>query len=504
MSPVSGDTPGGSARDLRLVDVFSVQHRTHPVSHTGRRRIASVSKILAVTIALVGISLTGASCASSGGVDATPVVAIEDKGGYYAVDVNLTQASRREVGHQLAESILAAVPGYEQILDQAVLNQVSLMETVGLDFAMLSERAQTILANPAFHTPYKEEIAGMQEVFSDQHDVPGDGILSANEVLVFQLLPDVVRAFSCSASAAYGSGTDSGNTIIGRNLEWIDSLIPEIGQIHAVTTYRNADSAVVNIGVLGQLTAVTMFNDSKLFGAILDSATTDLEVQPPVIVPYPGDLSFTRSYSFDLRYALENFSAMQDVADYMTNADHVYAFNHLIFLADGQTAGVIENDVNLEPKTPGNRALRVEESRFNEEVPQDQQWPIRGAIATVNDFRLPGNDYADALSDTARWTSFQELYAPLADGETISIDDMKAITGYHPADTGLMERGAIFVHETTAEIDEWTGLGDTPFIFNTFQSVILDTETMELWISFTPADDLLADPRYERVANPFE
>ena len=461
-------------------------------------------KFLFTTALIVGIALSLVSCSDDNQEPTPNAVLIQQQIGYYDVKLNFTDTSHFEVGRQFASAIQRTVPDYEQVVDRALLVQMFFLGKAGLTFDIVKTRARTLLDNPKFHGAYRDEIAGMQEVFSYQTDVLGDGKLSANELLVVQFVPDVMRAFSCSATAAYGSATSTGKTIIGRNLEWINELIPEIARIYAVTTLRNADTAVVNIGVLGQLFAISMFNEHQLFGAILDSATTDLDTQPKTIVPYPSDLSGIRSYSFDLRYALENFAELSDVSNYMTDPDHRYAFNHLIFLADDASAGVVENDINLKAGTPGNRRLRTEDSVLSAQVPDDQQWPIRGAFATVNDFRLPGNDYAAALSDTARWTSFRELYAGLSYGQTIDVNAMKGIAGYHPPTSGLMEAGAIFVHETQLETDEWIGLGDVPLMFNTIQSIVMDMSTLDLWISFTPWDDLLVDPVYRKIKHPLQ
>ena len=451
-----------------------------------------------------GIAFSLLGCGDDSQEPTSNAVTIQQQIGYYDVNLNFTATSHFEVGRRFASAIQRTVPNYEQVVDRALLLQMFILGKAGLTFDIVKTRAQTLLHNPKFHLAYKDEIAGMQEVFSYQNDVLGDGKLSANELLVFQFVPDVMRAFSCSATAAYGSGTSTGKTIIGRNLEWINELIPEIAKIYAITTFRNADTSVVNIGVLGQLFAISMFNEHKLFGAILDSATTDLDTEPKTLIPYPSDLSGIRSYGFDLRYALENFAETSDVSSYMTAADHVYAFNHLIFLADEASAGVVENDINLKKGTPGNRSFRTEDSVLSARVPDDQAWPIRGAFATVNDFRLPGNDYAAALSDTARWTSFRDLYAGLAYGQTIDVEAMKGIAGFHPPTSGLMEEGAIFVHETMPEPDEWIGLGEVPLMFNTIQSIVMDMSTLDLWISFTPWDNLLTDPVYRKVKNPLQ
>jgi hypothetical protein len=470
-------------------------------------------KTLVVIIAVVGgVTLSLFGCGSGTGNSTGPAtvqqVCLKSDNNqqycYFNAELDFTKTSHREVGRLFAEAIKKAEPNYESIIDRALQLQMAYLENLSpplqQNFAGIRARAQSILNNPGFHSDYRDEIIGMQGVFNYDVDILGDGRLSKNELMVFQLVPDVMRAFSCSATAAYGNNTTTGKTIVGRNLEWISNLIPEIGKIHSVTTLKNANQSAVNVGILGQLSAVSIFgNTNKVFAAILDSATSDFSVTPPVWVRYPSDLTNIRSYSFDLRYAVESLPTLTGVSNYMRRTDHKYAFNHLIFVADQTTAGVVENDINLIPGTPGNRSLRVDSSVLNSAVSADQQWPIRGAFATVNDFRLPGNNYANALSDTARWTSFRNLYTNLFEtGKKLDVSAMKTIAGYTTA-SGLMESGAIFAHETEPDTADWAGLGYEEIMFNTFQSIVLDMFTMDLSISFTPANDLLKRPVYHKI-----
>lgn len=423
--------------------------------------------------------------------------------GYYNVNLDYSEASSYEVGRQYAMAIRSVVPEYEQWMDRFLKLQIAYLEKMGLTFHDIKIRAQTLLDHPGFDQGFRDEITGMQDVFNHPIDQLGDGRLSRNELLVIQFFPDVMRAFSCSASAAYGIGTVSGKTIIGRNLEWIIDLVPELGKLHAITTFRKGERTIVNIGVLGQLFATSIFNTHKVFAAILDSAATDFEISPMVFVPYPQDLTSLRSYGFDLRFALENLTTLDQVTSFMTDPSHLYAFDHLIFVADETSAGVVENEIHRRPVTVGNRGLRTESSVLNVKVPDDQQWPIRGAFASVNDFRLPGNDYAHALSDTARWTSFKKLYEEVFfAGKKVDAEIMKRIMGYHPPESGMMEDGAIFVNEVLPEGYEALPGTYVPLMFTTIQSIVMDMSTMDLWISFTPWDHLLKDPIYQKIENP--
>lgn len=457
--------------------------------------------IAAVVLAGVTVSMIG--CGSGSGSQPPPVT-IQKADGYYNVTLDYANTSHREMGRQYALAINNAMPTYAQTVDDALAIQAAYLQSAGVSFTQVVARAKTLFNSPNFYADYKDEIEGMQEVFNYDVDNPGDGKLSKNELLVFQVFPDVMRAMSCSASAAFGSASVSGKTILGRNLDWISKLNPNAGALHSLTAFKNGNKTVANFGMLGQLSGATIFNTSRVFGAVLDGETG---------VEYPTDLTGRRSYMFDLRYALENFTTLNDVSNFMRAADHLYAYNHLIFLADESTAGAVENQVNNRPPTSGNRALRTDASPL-QTMPPGQGWGILGAFATVNDYRLVNNYFTGEQYNTSRWTSFKSKYALVPAGQKIDINSMKAIAGYPgPDSSGIMDKGAIFVSEPSNELTPGStflaypapgAVGLVPS-YTTIQSILIDMGTMELWAHFVPPVDPKAPPKtptYRKVPNP--
>jgi hypothetical protein len=267
-----------------------------------------------------------------------------------------------------------------------------------------------------------------------------------------------------------------------------------------MTTFRNGGKTIVNFGSLGLLFALTVFNQHHVAGAIVN-ATTHAE--------YPLDLSSRRSLFFDLRYAFENYSTLAEIADHLKAEDHRYVYNHLMFLADPTTAGVVENQVNsLKSPGQGNRSFRTDASTLNEALNQvpEQTWGILGAFVTVNDFRLPGNDWIPTAADnTSRWRSFRRLYEGVPSGQRIDIDALKSITGYPgPNGNGVITDGAIFTSERQALSAPPGGKVETGY--TTMQSIIMDMDTMELWVHFVPSVAPWTKPplrpTYRKIANP--
>ncbi len=444
-----------------------------------RRPHMKTIRLTFLTIVLLSVA-TLQGCGGGGPDDPPPAVTIRNiNGTYYMVNVNMSGLSHYEFGRQYALQIKSNVPNFESLIDsalQATVNELNHADP-HIDFNELNTRAHAIYGNVL--PDYQQEIQGMQSVFSSTDDTLGNGRLSQNKLLIYELFPDVARAVACSASAAFGSGTTTGNTILGRNLEWDDDVFPYISPLQAVLMMHNGSQSVVLFGFVGQLYAVSGFNASKIFAAILDS---------DVLVQYQltgGE----RSYPMDLRYALENQTTLQGIKDYLTGKKYSYGFN--IFLADQNTAAVFEDDVTV-PFSGLMTATSALKTGTTVPIPA---WNFSNAIALVNWFTLPGtSDNTDFwLGNPARWSSFITRYTnAFAGGGKVNIDVMKQITGYPgPNNNGKGTEGAIWRYNDEGESNA--------------QSIIMDMGTLETWVSFQPVGPALQRPNYIQVfaGNPF-
>lgn len=135
------------------------------------------------------------------------------------------------------------------------------------------------------------------------------------------------------------------------------------------------------------------------------------------------------SYVFDLRYALENYSTIAGIADFMD--DRSYAFNHLIFLSDAEESKVLENNfsgtgVNM------HRGLRSDDSILNTGV----TWGFEDALACVNFFILEGNhdNHTEVISNTTRWDSINtSLDTKRINDGKITLVELKDIACFYTA-----------------------------------------------------------------------
>jgi glyoxylase-like metal-dependent hydrolase (beta-lactamase superfamily II) len=391
------------------------------------------------------------------------------KNAYYLVTIDLSGLSHKEMGRLYAEKIMQVMPEYGTIMDEMMKDQFDILKPAGLTFDIVKNRA--IALEQQIQPEYRDEIEGMASVFSSTKDEPGDGQFSRNEFLIWQFYADVVRPTQCSASAAFADASSTGKTIVGRNLDWYALKDNSLAKIHAITLILDGTKSIACVNFLGQLTPVSGFNEHHVFGSILDCETG--ADYPPV--------KGKRSYHFDLRYGLENDSTIASLADFMKDKD--YTFNHLIFLADEHSAGVLEDNIGSKA-----RGLRSPSSR----VRPGAEWGIPNTFATVNDNRLPGNfvENPQSQSNLKRWASLKTQYSAQLKKGKIDIEKMKLIAGFSSTDGNAQSSGALFRSNDHVP---------------TLQSIILKMDTYELWVAFAPQGRLPMKPSYLQVftGNPF-
>ena len=382
---------------------------------------------------------------------------------YFLVTIDLTGLSHKDMGRMYGEKIRQAMPSYDTVMDAMMKDQFDMLKQAGLSFDIVKQRAIALLQQ--VQPEYRDEIEGMASVFSAAKDETGDGIFSRNEFLIWQFYADVVRPTQCSASAAFADASASGNTIVGRNLDWYSLKDNSLAKIHAVTLIHNSNRSIACINFLGQLTPVSGFNEHHVFGAILDCETG--AAYPPI--------QGKRSYHFDLRYGLENDSTIESLAGFMKDKD--YTFNHLIFLADEHSAGVLEDNIGSKA-----RSLRTPLSKLR----PGAEWGIPNTFATVNDNRLPGNfvENPEYPGNLKRWSSLKNQYSSQLKSGRIDIEKMKLIAGFPSTDGSAKSSGALFRSND-----------HTP----TLQSIILKMDTYELWVGFAPQGKLPMKPSYLQI-----
>ncbi|QAZ66408.1 C45 family autoproteolytic acyltransferase/hydolase [Solidesulfovibrio carbinolicus] len=389
---------------------------------------------------------------------------------YYKTTLDFTTQSHFAVGQAYAQAIVDIFPAYGAVVDNFLyLSAVS--SPTHPELPELVAKAYDLAVG--MPSSYKDELAGMMTVFSSPVDRLGDGVLSANELLVFQVVHDVVDPGSCSAGAVFAGASATGATIVGRNFDWYD--MPGVSSLHNVQLYVNGDEAndIVGIGLLGQLFPASVFSEKHLSGALLDS---DMH----------RDYFTTQgatSYPADFRYAFEQQDTLEGVSQYLLSQTNTHSY--IGFLADVETAVVLENDL----EHPASRGLRTAESPLREGA----VWEVSGAVAAVNSFLLPGttDNFTDDPANQRRFASYRTLFeAEFAENGLLDMQDIQNIVSYAGTDGIAKNSGAIY-----------RATNDYP----TYQSYILDMGSLRLVANFGPTDGNPPQPAYVQVfaASPF-
>ena len=395
-------------------------------------------------------------------------VSIQKEQGYYKVTIDMSQNySRRQTGENYGKAIKMIKPDFEQIID-SYINEI----TREINFDAFLKRIDDIKGN--IPKEFVEEIKGLASVFSGVKNAPGDSKLTEDEVYFLSLISDVIRKTQCSAVSVFGDMSSTKKTITGRNLDWYIGSEKQLAKIHSVTIINDKDKSVCLIGALGYLGCVTGFNENKVFAAMLDS---------PSGYPYSSVNKY--SYAFEMRYALENMTSKEEIANHMMNSDKDYAYNHLFFLSDENNSIVLENNFSGEG-TDMKRALRNFDSELNESV----SWGIDNAIGAVNSFLLKGNhdNHTEYAGNFERWKNLKnQVIEKSKDG--ITYDEIKDIISF---DNGDGPNGAQD--------------GDL-YLSGNVQMIIFQPNTYKLEIAFAPSDgNLPTDPVFKLIfdSNPFK
>jgi hypothetical protein len=388
---------------------------------------------------------------------------VSDAKTHYDVVLNFEGgASHRQVGEAYGARIRQVAPDFERLVD----SYINLGDS-WIIYKILLYRVNQL--KPAMAQEYRDEIEGIASQLSGgDNNRPGDGKLSVDELYLFNMIGDVARLYQCSALGVYGGTSSDGKTIIGRNFDWPDGKDNQIAKLQAVITYRNGPRSFVNVGCLGFQVAISAFNTSRVFAAVLDSPTGS---------KYTAKNK--RPYLLDLRTAIENSSTLQDVAAHMTDPNKQYTSNHLIMLADADTCGVLENDFSKSCKTC-HRQLRSALSELRPGV----SWDVADSVGTVNCFLLQGNednhldptDKKDAKKgeppadvNIPRWQTMLDQLK--SHGPKIDMTAMQQIMNFYHKD------------KNTWDIRK----GD---LYNSFtmQSIVFEPATFDLRVYFRPRD----------------
>lgn len=366
-----------------------------------------------------------------------PSVTLENKGTYWEVVMDYTTGKTPyEMGKELGEAIIQAVPDYQALMDTSL--------TTGFGgFQQYVDMCYGRFDSVEVHQKYVDELEGLAAGLDVvDESALGDGKLSRDELFLFNYQADVAHPTECSAIAVWDGLSKTGHTLVSRTLG-LHTYTRGGGETNSVLTVKDGEKSYSNIGYLGFMGILTAFKPNGLYLAVFDSGLTQPAHNPgdknPVVMP--ADYSrTTSSLVFDARYALENFSTMDEVCEYMTSKD--YHWNHNWLVADTEQAKVIENNISGPEGWTGKQLVRDVETPLN---PGVEAWVLDDSgttdthsIGIVNSFVAEGNydnHTTHPRNVNRRHSQVEQLKQKLEEkGGKLDLGDLESIQTYYQGD----------------------------------------------------------------------
>lgn len=337
------------------------------------------------------------------------IIVYED---YCDITLDYERGSGYRVGAAYAETILKAFEQYEAAMEPYIFENIKSAFSEGeIDYLAIDKRVKCLYES--LDEKYKEELDGYATTLSNGvHGIAEDGKISYEEALVVQMIPDALRPTACSALSLWGEKTKSGKPITLRSLEWNLGSENQMGNINAVTHFKNKDKTVTCIGMVGVLDAISAINDDGVFVAILDVGSVREE-------PYVCEGK--KCYTFDIRHALEEYDNATAVGEYMVANSGDYTWCHNLIITDEKNSYCAEDCVReVQEKQEGYSILRDARTPLMEGL----NWENKDSLCVVNSYASKGNQdsFDRAEANLVRFAKYNEWVKEV---DCFSVADVK-------------------------------------------------------------------------------
>jgi len=358
---------------------------------------------------------------------------IDCKESYYDITLDYEKGNYYDVGAAYAEAIRLAKEDYPAFAEGYLYENVkAAFNGLNGDYSGILNRVDAFYK--ALDEDYRQEIDGFADkMHGDSDGLKEDGILSRDEVVLMQFIPDVLRGTSCSVLSADGDVTATGERITCRILEWQLGSDNQICSGHCTVHVKNGDKSYVSVSYLGFMTILTAVNSNGVMLAELDVGSGEA---------YTYDSK--TSYTYGLRYALENFSTAREAAGYLADNAVNYPYCVNVLCTDRNDAYIAELCVNDEA---GMTVIRDGSSRLNKGL----KWDEPHYLCAVNSFAADGNQdqLVHKKLNRVRWDRYNELFCK---EKNITIDRFKELMCSEKTDNELVRiRGNGMVHMVIAD-----------------------------------------------------
>ena len=360
---------------------------------------------------------------------------IQCKNSYYDVTLDKELGTPYDVGAAYAEAIQLAYENYTVFCEGYIFENINAaFNDLNNDYSSIEKRTDHFFSS--LDKEYKDELEGFADTISgNSTGIKEDGILSKEEAILIQFVPDVLRSTACSAISANGKTTSTGERLTCRLLEWQLGSDNQLCENHAFIHMKNGDKSFVSLSYLGSLTILSAVNNDGLMLGELDVGSDNM-------VEYTSNNKI--SYTYALRYALENCTNAKEAATYLVSNASQFPYCVNVLATDKSDAFVAELCVSDEI---GTSLIRDSNTPLMTGV----DWNNPNYICAVNSFAAEGNN--DNLSlvtnNIIRWKRYNELFC---NENNLSLKRMKQLMTCEKTDNDLYRiRSNNLVHMMLAD-----------------------------------------------------
>ena len=389
---------------------------------------------------------------------------------YYDVTLDFENHTPEEVGKAYAEEVMEAYPEIHEVMEPYIYENIywgfpALVDDFDPVWDRVSYLAKTVEDDPKLSDYWKELDAYAEAISGGVHGYAEDGHISYEEAVTFSFIPEALRGTACSALSLWGDKTETGDRITVRLLDWNLGTEYQMCKVHSVIHVKKGERSYTGISFFGFESIVSAVNDDGVFAGILDVGS-----QNETYI-YEN----RRCYTYDLRYALEEFDTAKEVGDFMVGNSANYTWSHNLIISDENSSYCAEDAVSqLQENGKGYSVLRDNETPLLSGL----TWDNPDSLCVVNSFAAKGNqDYLYQDGDAVRWNKYNEWVGA---EDKFTVGELKTTLTQEKVNQGQKKDEAYVVNVRN------TG---------TAQMIIVDYHTGKVQVAFTPdsgpSDDVL-------------
>ena len=374
---------------------------------------------------------------------------------YYDVTLDYENHSPAEAGRAYGEAIMKAFPDYHSVMEPYIYENIySQLKDLTDDFSAVETRVFTMI-DTLRDKDRDELLAFAEEISGGVRGYAEDGVISYEEALTFNLIPETLRGTACSALSLWGEKTASGDPITVRLLDWHPGSNNQMGRAHAVIHANKGERSYTGISFLGFSGIVSAINNDGVFAAILDVGSMNEEYS----------CKDRKCYTYDLKYALEEFGTAKEVGDFMVANSADYTWSHNLIISDKDHSYCAEDAVKqLQESGKGYSVLRDADTPLLSGI----HWDNKDSLCVVNSFASEGNQdsFTGNAQNLVRFNKYNEW---VASKDCFTVGELKTILTKEKVNQGL-GKGEAAVQNVRRR--------------GTVQMIIVDYHTGRIQVSF--------------------